>query len=85
MGPKKGRRVRKIEVPSDSVPQFELGDTVAYIQEGGVGGKKNGRKRHRNRPRRKPGGRRQEGRKLHTPQRREWQKSVQGQTKVTQK
>ena len=31
MGPKKGRRVRKIEVPTDSVPEFELGDTVADI------------------------------------------------------
>ena len=25
MGPKKGRRVRKIQVPTDSVPEFELG------------------------------------------------------------
>ena len=32
MGPKKGRRVRKIEVPTDSVPEFELGDTAADIQ-----------------------------------------------------
>ena len=32
MGFKKGRRVRKIEVPSDSVNEFELGDTVADIQ-----------------------------------------------------
>ena len=27
MGPQKGRRVRKIEVPIDSVPEFELGDS----------------------------------------------------------
>ena len=32
MGPKKGRRERKIEVPTDSVPKFELGDTAADIQ-----------------------------------------------------
>ena len=32
MGPKKGRRVRKIEVPTDSVPESELGDTAADIQ-----------------------------------------------------
>ena len=29
MGPKKAREVRKIEVPTDSVPEFELGDTAA--------------------------------------------------------
>ena len=33
MGPKKGRRVRKIEVSTDSVPEFELGDTAADIQQ----------------------------------------------------
>ena len=27
MVPKKGRRVREIEVPTDSVPEFKLGDT----------------------------------------------------------
>ena len=32
MGPKKGRRVRKIKVPTDSVPEFELSDTVTDIQ-----------------------------------------------------
>ena len=32
MGPKKGRRVRKIEVPTDSVLEFNLGDTAADIQ-----------------------------------------------------
>ena len=31
MGPK-DRRVRKIEVSNDSVPEFELGDTAADIQ-----------------------------------------------------
>ena len=33
MGPKKGSRVRKIEVPTDSVLEFELGDTAADIQQ----------------------------------------------------
>ena len=33
MGPKKGRKVRKIEIPTDSVPEFELEDTVADIQQ----------------------------------------------------
>ena len=32
MDPKKGIRVREIEVPTDSVPELELGDTVADIQ-----------------------------------------------------
>ena len=32
MGPKKGRRLRKIEVPTDSVPEFELADTAEDIQ-----------------------------------------------------
>ena len=32
MGSKKARRVRKIQVQTDSVPVFELGDTVADIQ-----------------------------------------------------
>ena len=32
MGPKKGRRVRKIEVSTNSVPECELGDTAADIQ-----------------------------------------------------
>ena len=33
MGPKKGRRVRKIEAPTDSVSEFELGDTAADIEQ----------------------------------------------------
>ena len=32
MGPKKGRRVRKIEVPIDSISEFELGHIWADIQ-----------------------------------------------------
>ena len=33
MGLKKGRRVRKIEVPTCSVPEFELGDTATDNQQ----------------------------------------------------
>ena len=31
MGPKKGRRVRKIEVPTVTPTEFKLGDTAADI------------------------------------------------------
>ena len=42
MGPKKGRRVRKIEVPTDSDPEFKLGAKCRYTaEEGGEGGKRN--------------------------------------------
>ena len=37
MGPEKGRKVRKIGVPTDSVPEFELGDTASNIQHGRQG------------------------------------------------
>ena len=33
MGHKKGRRVRKIEVPTDTPPEFKLGYMVADIQQ----------------------------------------------------
>ena len=33
MGPNKDRRDRIIEVPTDSVPEFELGDTALDIQQ----------------------------------------------------
>ena len=33
MGPKEGRRVRKIDVPTDTPLELELGDTVADIQQ----------------------------------------------------
>ena len=33
MGPKNGRRLRKIEVTTDSVSECELGDTAADIQQ----------------------------------------------------
>ena len=32
MGPKKGRKVRKIEIPTDTPTGSELGDTAADIQ-----------------------------------------------------
>ena len=32
MGPKKGRRVKNIKLPTYSVPEFELGDTAVDIQ-----------------------------------------------------
>ena len=51
MYPKKGTRVRKIEVPTDRVPEFELGDTAADVQprmeyrvaRGVEGGKRKGK------------------------------------------
>ena len=59
MDPKKGRRLRKIEVSIDSAPEFDLG-TLRQIYSGGGRGLRQGkgRKRHRNR------GRRSGGRKL---------------------
>ena len=35
MGPKKGRRVREIDVPTDTPIEFELRDTAADIQQEG--------------------------------------------------
>ena len=58
MSPKKGRRVRKTDVPTDSVPEFELEDTAVIYNGGGKRGRQEKeRKRHRNRGRRQ-GGRR---------------------------
>ena len=39
MGPKKGRRVRKIEVPTDTVPEFELGAQQLISSGGGRTGR----------------------------------------------
>ena len=86
MGPNRGRRVRKIEVPTDSVTEFELGDS-RYPAEGGERRGKLERGRRPNnsiRGRRRPGGRRQE-RRNHTLKRRELQKKGPGQRKVTLK
>ena len=33
MSPKKGRRVRKIEVPINTPTEFELGQTLADVQQ----------------------------------------------------
>ena len=56
MGPKKSRRVREIEVPTDSIPEFELGDTTTDIQCRREEGEAREREeRHRDR-RRRPGG-----------------------------
>ena len=78
MGPKKGRMVRKIEVPTNTPTEFELEIQLLIYRGGGMRGRS--RKRHRN-IQRKPGGRK----KRHTQQRRESPKSVQGQTEATQK
>ena len=80
MNSKRGRTVIKIEVPTDSVPEFELGDTAAGIQQGRREKQKKGRKRYRDRGRRRPG-----RMKLHTRHKGKWQKSIQAQTEVTQK
>ena len=42
MGPKKGRRVRKIKVPTGTPTEFEFGNMVADIQQGVEGGKRKG-------------------------------------------
>ena len=68
MGPIKGRRnVRKIEVLTDTLTEFELGDTASDI------GRRENRERgrHRNNTERQGRGRKSGGRKPHTQQRRE--------------
>ena len=82
MGPKKGRRVRKIEVPKNKPTEFE--DTAADIQRREERKHREREKGHRNRGRRGRG-RKPGGWKLHTQQRREWPKIMQGQAEVTQK
>ena len=69
MGSKKGRRVRLIEVPTDSVPEFVLGDTAADIQWR----REDREAREREAEAQKQ--REEARRKLHTRQRREWKKS----------
>ena len=50
MGLKKGRRVRKGEVPRDTPTEFELGNMVQTYSRGGRRGRQEkGRKSHRNR------------------------------------
>ena len=73
MGPKKGRRaVKRIEVPTETPSEFELGDTLADIQR---------RKEEKEAQIQREGEARG---KKHTQQR-QFKKSVQGQTEVTQK
>ena len=72
MGTKKGRRnVRKIEIPTDTPTECELGDTAADIQRRKeMEHRERGRRQRNNigRGERKPG-----GQKLHSHrQRREW-------------
>ena len=56
MGPKKGRRVRKIEVPTVSVPELSWG-TQRQISSGrGRRGRQEKGRRHKNRGRMRPGG-----------------------------
>ena len=82
MGPKKGRRVvRKIEIPTDSPPEFELGDKEADIQLRRE--EREAKEKEEEDQKQRKEARRGGGRKLHTQQRREWKKSMQGQTKMT--
>ena len=70
MGPKTGGRVRKIKVPTDSVPEFELGDTVANIQQM----KEEKDARERDEAQREEESRREETREEETHKRRELEK-----------
>ena len=70
MSTKKGRRVRKIEVPTNRVPEFELGDTATDIQWRRE--EREAREREEGAQiQRRPGQRRPGVEKLHTRQRRE--------------
>ena len=68
--------VRRIEVPTDTPTESELGDTAADIQRrrDKSGRRERGKRQRKNRVRR---GRRPGGRKHHSMQRRQWQKKVQ--------
>ena len=72
MGPKKDRRVRKIEVPTDSAPDFELGDTSADIQQRRQ--ETEAREREEAQQQREEKSRREEAREEETHKRRELQK-----------
>ena len=56
MGPKKGRRVRKIEVPTDSVLNLSWGRQRQIYSSGGRIGRQEKGRRHRNRGRMSPRG-----------------------------
>ena len=81
MGPKKGRRVRKIEVPTENVPEFELGDTVADIQQRRDDKEaRESKEAQVQQQKKRQGGRRQEWGN-HTRKRRELQKNTQDRKK----
>ena len=86
MGPKKGRRVRKIEVPTDSVPEFEKGVTVAGIQWRRQKREAREREEAQQQSQRKEEARREEARRSnHTLKRKDNQKKGPGQKEVTLK
>ena len=81
MGPKKGRRVKKKEVPTDSALEFELGDSSRYsTEERGEGGMGKGGKDKETK-----GGRGQEGGNYTLSRESGVAEKGQGQTKVIQK
>ena len=69
MGLKKGRSMKQI-APTDSVPEFELGNTATDIQWRREERQARERGRHRNSGRRRQGGMRQELRKFNILSRR---------------
>ena len=83
MGLKKGRRVRKIEVSTDSVPEFELGTQQQISSRGGRRGRPEIGRRHNNsnigiwRP-----GRRKQEQRNRTLKRRDNQKKAQDRKKL---
>ena len=84
VGPKIGRRERKIDVPTDNIPEFELGDTAADIQQMRLEGEQRRGRRHSNRGKKRHGGRWQE-RRNHTCKRRGIHEKGPGPKKVTLK
>ena len=84
MGPKKDRRVRNIEVPTDVSTEFVLGDTATDIQ----GRREEREARERDEEAQKQGEETRREETTHSAEGRwgggGWQKSMQGQKKVTQ-
>ena len=79
MGSKKGRKVRKIEVPTDSVPEFELGDTAVDIQRRRE--EREARERGRRGTKTEGGGGKEWSKYTH--KRKDWQKKGKGQRKAS--
>ena len=71
MGPKMGRRMRKIEVPTFTPTWFRLGDTAVDIKREE---REQIQKEESAQKQQREGG---NGGKLHTQQRTEWPKSIQ--------